>query len=139
MFLNSILLNFANFYPSIGCSNEFCEICASWTEAGKTEIGTEKLEQSDVRTPTCGRPEDGFSESLLSDLWRTSGPMTADVRNCILFVSFHFCRFINFTLADLCIYVYCRYKLSFLVSFTSQNSPTSDDGLRISLTNQNRA
>ncbi|KAL5581372.1 hypothetical protein UlMin_013814 [Ulmus minor] len=79
-----------------------------------------------------------FSESLLSDLWRTSGTEAADFRNCALFVSFHFCRFFIFTLADLCAYVSCRYKLSFLVSFTSQNSPTSDDGLRISLTNQNR-
>ncbi|KAL5545093.1 hypothetical protein UlMin_008877 [Ulmus minor] len=80
-----------------------------------------------------------YRESLLSDLWRTSGPEAADVRNCVLFVSFHFYRFFIFTLADLCAYVSCRYKLSFLVSFTSQNSPTSDDGLRISLTNQNRA
>ncbi|KAL5541106.1 hypothetical protein UlMin_043392 [Ulmus minor] len=79
-----------------------------------------------------------YRESLLSDLWRTSGPEAADVRNCALFVSFHFCRFFIFTLADLCAYVSCRYKLSFLVSFTSQNSSTSDDGLRISLTNQNR-
>ncbi|KAL5551357.1 hypothetical protein UlMin_001533 [Ulmus minor] len=79
-----------------------------------------------------------YRESLLSDLWRTSGPEAADVRNCAPFVSFHFCRFFIFTLADLCAYVSCRYKLSFLVSFTSQNSPTSDDGLRISLTNQNR-
>ncbi|KAL5559477.1 hypothetical protein UlMin_035688 [Ulmus minor] len=99
----------------------------------------ENLEQPDVRILPADVRRMEFSESLLSDLWRTSGPTTADVRNCVLFVSFHFYRFFIFTLADLCAYVSCRYKLSFLVSFTSQNSPTSDDGLRISLTNQNRA